>query len=253
MKRKIAFYVLTHIPTGFYYVGSTRNLYRRLENHKHTLNFGKHSNHKLQSVYTRWSDIAIKSTECLSIEDAVALEQKALEESHGKEKCCNLYSTAFVKTVTGGWKHTEESREKRRIASTGKRHTPESLKKMSEWQIGRKFSPEVRQRMSEVRRGKPFSGHQLDWTGRKHSEESIEKMRISQTGVLHSEETKNKIRAYAESTGRRVSVEGVIYPTISHVARAYGIDHRTVRGRVDSKSERFANWFYADKGISEGD
>ena len=75
-----------------------------------------------------------------------------------------------------GFRHSEESKEKQRLASTGRKLSKEARKKISESNRRRKVSDETRRKQS--RRMKEFyaSGGQNPTKGRKHSEETRRKL-----------------------------------------------------------------------------
>ena len=75
-----------------------------------------------------------------------------------------------------GFRHSKESKEKQRLASTGRKLSKESRKKISESNRRRKVSDETRRKQS--RRMKEFyaSGGRNPTKGRKHSEETRRKL-----------------------------------------------------------------------------
>lgn len=111
-----------------------------------------------------------------------------------------------------GKHHTEESKQKMRIAHLGKHHTEEAKQKISNsqkgeknWNYGKHLSEETRKKLSEAHKGKILSEEHkkklsLAMKGFKHSDESKQKMREAQLGEKnsmygkkHSEETCKKL------------------------------------------------------------
>lgn len=78
-----------------------------------------------------------------------------------------------------GWRHSEESKERMRLARLGKKASEETRAKMREAHKGKK--------MPETLKEKLLSIH----TGRKHSAETIERMKIAHSEI--SEETRRKL------------------------------------------------------------
>jgi hypothetical protein len=72
-----------------------------------------------------------------------------------------------------GWKHTEETKEKLRLANTGRKHTEEAKANMKRAQIGRKSSEEAKANMKRAQQLRIESG----W---KPSEEARAKMSLAQ-------------------------------------------------------------------------
>jgi len=88
----------------------------------------------------------------------------------------NIIECIFYSMPKEGFRHSEESKEKQRLASTGRKLSKEARKKISESNRRRKVSDETRRKQS--RRMKEFyaSGGQNLTKGRKHSEETRRKL-----------------------------------------------------------------------------
>jgi hypothetical protein len=85
-----------------------------------------------------------------------------------------------------GKHHSEETKQKMRMAQTGKTMSEESRRKMSEWQKGSKHrswgkhhSEETKKKMSECNKGEKCC-----WFGKKFSEETKQKMREARQRYL---------------------------------------------------------------------
>jgi len=101
---------------------------------------------------------------------------------------------------------SEETREKIRIASTGRHHSEETRKKISESHKGKLVSEETRKKLSLALHGENNpnfgkTGEDTPMFGKHHSEETKQKIREALLGARnhnfgkhHSEETKQKIR-----------------------------------------------------------
>ena len=120
---------------------------------------------------------------------------------------------------------SEETREKLRVASTGRTHSEESKKKIS-----------------DANKGRPSA-----WLGKKHSPETIQKMSESATGKKHSPETKEKLRLI--STGKKHSPETIEKRRQKLIGRKYSAEHRkniseSLKGRKLSEEHK--------KNVSKG-
>lgn len=247
-------YKLTHRSSGKFYIGSTRDLRMRLNTHRSNLNRGVHPNHHFQKDYSTWSNIDVTVSYCNTVEQAIELEQTMLNRFHNTSLCCNLDSKTCLKSTTGGgWKLSDEAKEKHRVASTGKTHSEETKALLLSKRLGIfKHTQETKDEMSRTRKGLKHNLSDEERDRRRtavsvmHTEEVRKKISLAHMGKVLSDEHKAKLRSIGVASGRKVSAEGVIYPTTAAVARAHGIDHRTVRGRIDSKTERFVKWFYID-------
>lgn len=136
-----AFYIIT-LKSGHFYIGSTKNLYRRLLRHKFTLENGVHPNRHLQSAFTTWEDFNIQFTHCKDRHSAMGKEQQLLDERVGDPLCLNISKTAKPDPVANGasaaahayWtdeKKSRESRQKISVALKGKPLSDETRAKMS--------------------------------------------------------------------------------------------------------------------------
>lgn len=123
-----AFYLITHIPTGRYYAGSTNNVRVRLRNHKTRLQCNRHGNERLQATFTTWVDINVDIELYSSVELAVDKEQRFLDEHVGNDLCCNIGTGS-----KGPWLKGNMAEGMKTIiskANTGLKRTPETLARM---------------------------------------------------------------------------------------------------------------------------
>jgi len=110
---------------------------------------------------------------------------------------------------------TEETKQKRSIALTGKSRPQWVKEKIGNKNRGKTHNEETRQKISETHKGNNY------WVGKKHSEESKKKMRDAKIGGTshmkgkpHSEDTKQKISASKKGKsngciGRKYSPETI--------------------------------------------
>lgn len=82
--------------------------------------------------------------------------------------------------------------------------------------------------------------------GRQHSNSHKQAIAESLRGREHSPERKEKIARINAARGRRVSVDGVIYATLSTAARVLGMDKGVVHKRVNNQNPAYASWAYVE-------
>lgn len=203
-------YTLTHMPTGIYYIGSTKNLKQRHDTHKTLLNRGKHASKRLQEVFTCWRDIRFEYTVSDTVADARAKEQSLLDRHHSRSLCANVAAGAITP-----WSHgvPDDIRQRFSESSRGNLHAK-----------GHVVSPEAREAV------------RLANTGLKRSPETIAKMREAKS----SEPSK----AASEQRRRQVTIDGKTYASLSIAGAAFGIDASGVRYRINSKKSEYAGWVY---------
>lgn len=144
MKSKHGYYILTHLPSGQFYVGSTANLDSRVYDHKFNLNRGTHCNRRLQSAFTSWDDVQVDTFPTESIESARYEEQLLLDRHHGSELCCNISNSA---TVAFGGVVTPEMR-KDYASRLRRKQTPELVAKRAEIHRGFRHTSDSRSAIS---------------------------------------------------------------------------------------------------------
>lgn len=85
--------------------------------------------------------------------------------------------------------------------------------------------------------------------GRTHSEHTKKKLAERGADRVFSEETKKKISlAKQNQPGKSVSIESVVYNTMSGAAAALNLSRNTVVYRLRSTGKEWVRWFYVDDG-----
>lgn len=134
-KNKNGVYVLTHVPTGNFYIGSSKDTHGRIATHKWALRNNQHKNSKLQALYS--GDITDFQTEIVytsSRETAYGMEQELITRHQGNPLCLNIADNAksSISSTLQDLRIKELARERRvealkRPETIAKRN--ESLKK----------------------------------------------------------------------------------------------------------------------------
>lgn len=185
----IGVYVITHIASRKFYVGSSVNIEKRFIEHRSKLNRGKHHCRHLQHAWDKYGGgafaFALKCTtesenECRDIEQAVL--DTFFDDTYNSKNVA----------IGGG------------IGDANVMRRPDVRKKVSESRMGMRFSDEHRNNLSKARKGKP--GTRL---GSKASDAAREKMRIAKLGkpsprkgCTLSKETIGKI--VSSKTGKKI-------------------------------------------------
>ncbi len=178
-------YTATRRETGDQYVGLSKNPVRRWKQHETD---SRYTNRR--SRFHR----ALAKHGLGAFEWQVVAELPTLEEAQLAERILIAVANPTYNLTAGGegtlgYSPTPETREKQRIASTGRVASPETRAKRSAALTGFKHSDEARSNMSAAAKGK------------KISQETCSKMSASQMGHAptgpskHSEETRAKMSA----------------------------------------------------------
>jgi group I intron endonuclease len=262
----IGVYKISNIVSGRYYIGYSTNINKRFTVHRSKLKKNCHDNIFLQRAYNldgedkfNYEIIHI----CNSEEEAKTIELQYLNNLSIRDKIYNLnYNNSGGDLLTNhpdkdkirekiikshaetvGKMTTEERKEKygklgEKNGMYGKTHTEEARKIFSEvhkgntYRKGKKASEETKQKMSE--NAKLKIGEKNPFYGKQHSEETIQKIKEKSKGRLPP----NIIK---------VSIDNIIYTSITEASRQLSIPAPNVLWRLKSKNPKFNNYKYVDE------
>jgi len=141
-------YVIRNVVNGKVYVGSSRNVGKRLGGHRAQLEGGRHANLLLTRAWIKYGPDAF-AAELLERVDApselLVREQAWLDDLRPFGD--RGYNILEVAGSNAGWRHSDEAKLKIASASAGRVFSPETLERMRQAQQQR--SPEWRQALSE--------------------------------------------------------------------------------------------------------
>lgn len=248
----IASYTVRDRVTGYYYIGSTVKLSKRLRDHRYELAKGIHYNRKLQLNYCSWDNYDIFFTLHDTIEQARAMEQENIDKHYNDPMCCNRCTgtTGFwggihgmaqdhrdrVRALTLGVKRSDAFREACRQRNLGKTLTPEHRAKISAGSKRHPMSDDNKRKLREANFGQP----------KVRTQETVDKWRKhweAKGGFRQTEEARARIAA---TLSKRVSIDGVEFTSPAAVAAAFGLSVAAVRARILRKSARYRNWYYLE-------
>ena len=203
METQSGIYCITFLPTQQKYIGSTTKFRKRFAEHRNELKRNEHHSWKLQKLWNKSqneNDLAFIVLEIVeNHERLMEREQFWLDiikpDLNTIEKAHRLKPESIVRPWLGkhrpedtrkkisesllgrkGHPMSNETREKIRIANTGKKHSDETRRRLSESHKDLIVSAETRAKQSAMRKGKP--------------------------GKPVSEETKVKLRTIAQAQWR---------------------------------------------------
>jgi len=160
---KSGIYCITNTTNGKIYIGSSVNVYKRLQTHFRELRRGVHHGNYIQRSYSKYGADSFRAQVLLYCEkfELYRYEQSLMD---AMRPALNMSPTAGTCL---GTKHTEESRRNMSIAHQGQVVSPEARAKMSKTRKGMKQTAEWILRRMQSRRN---NGNYLV------SEETREKM-----------------------------------------------------------------------------
>lgn len=218
-----AAYALAHQATGQIYVGSTHDLYTRVNQHKTRLAAGTHRNRNLQAAYDQDTRFDLSFVRTESKEAALEIEQQLLDNLAPSGRLLNIATDA--RRAGLGLTISEEQKQKLREANA------------------KQFTEEARARHSEITKAKwqdpVYREKQL---GREASEESRVKSSKSVKSLWEDPEYRAKqlaTRSTPESLAKSalkhvtpITLNGKDYPSVSAAARELGIQPGTLHMRL---------------------
>jgi group I intron endonuclease len=206
-------YAIRNAVTGQAYIGSSDNIAQRLSRHQRNLRAGTHPNPRLQRAWIKYgSDAFDFETVCAVSEDDDLL---VVEQQHiDAEGDYNIIPAGAVPSFRGG-QHAEETKERLRLARTGKVMSDESRARVRAARLGTKSTPDA---VEAMRKG---------LTGQQRTPEQIERYRQAWTPER---------RARQQAVGAKLQAEDVLkirerYPaeSIKELAETYGVTDECVR------------------------
>ena len=181
-------YTIVHILSGKRYIGQAVNIYLRFNKHKTALRHNKHHSILLQRAWNKYGDEAFKFNilEIIDNPTKELLEQREqywmdFYQSYKLETGYNLHPASSSPL---GYKHTDETKIKMAIRSTGRKHSKTTLKNLSDMKKGPK---------------NPMFGKKPHNFGKSPSDESRHKMSLSRKGKKPPPFTEEHIKHLSES------------------------------------------------------
>jgi group I intron endonuclease len=141
-------YAIENTANGKVYIGQAQDVCKRLKEHLQKLKAGKHANAKLRSAWSKHGENCFRFfllEPCRKC-DLDALEQTYMDSLAAAAEGYNLSPTA---SSTRGYKHSAETRENMRAATTKFWTDPDIRARLCAVRKTQANSPEVRARMSD--------------------------------------------------------------------------------------------------------
>jgi len=262
----IGVYKISNTLSERYYIGYSKDIDRRFCVHRSKLRKNCHDNIFLQRAYNldgedkyKYEIIHICNTEA----EAKDIELQYLSDLSIRGKLYNLnYNNSGGDLMSH---HPEKEKIRKQILKShaetiknmtleernqkyckfgekngmyGKTHTEEvkqlnsSLKAGNTYFKGRKHTRESKQKMSEIRKNKN-TGEENPFFGKHHTEETIQKIIDKNRGRLPP----NIIK---------ISIDGIVYISMTDASRQLNIPTPTVLWRLKSKNPKFDNYKYVN-------
>jgi group I intron endonuclease len=221
---KSGVYIIENMINHKKYIGSSKNIKRRLIVHKSSLRHNTSPHHHLQFAFNKYGEKNFDFRLLIDCsEDQLLFWEKKMFEAF---RCCERefgYNLGLDPTTT---KHSEETKTKIGIGNKGKKYSIETRKQISvattgekNHNFGKKASSETRKKMSETR-----SGDKHPLFGKHHSLESRKQMSEAHIGQIISPETRKKISE--ANIGKKMSPESIEKTRIANTGLKRSIEAR---------------------------
>lgn len=139
-------YLIANAASGDFYLGASRDIYRRLRVHFWRLRRGEHANPRLQASFAKYGAAAfVTATLCrVSVAELVETEQALLDRFVGHPSCLNIARDAV--SPMRGRKLSPAAVERIRAANSGRQKSPQEIERLRTALTGRVITPEAREK-----------------------------------------------------------------------------------------------------------
>ncbi len=225
-------YALVHDSSQKAYVGSTENIYARVNSHKNDLLNNRHKNRNLQEAFNADPSFTLFVQKTDTVEEAIDKEQKLLDVLLPGGKLLNISPDA-------------------RVPCKGVVKTDEQKQLLSEITKKQFSSQEARQKQSEAaKRQWEKPGYRENLKPVTHTPEVLKTFSENLTNRWKDDEYR-KFMSEVRIVG--VVVNGVEYPSVEDAANALNKTKASIWYQVNSKREKHANTFTFKRNSNELD
>lgn len=254
----IGAYILFHDKTGWFYIGSSQDIKHRYTLHRSQMRCGTHPSAKMKELWKISPHFTIECFFTETREDAFVLEQAMILENLDNPMLVNI--GLGVRGGDNFTRHPERDKIIEKRVETQRRIIREMSgeDRKARWSMpgeknpmyGKTHSVEARSKISKANKGnKTFLGKKHTTEARRLLSEHAKRRTGNKNhfyGKHHSDATKQKIREIhlgrVPTNVRPVSIDGVVYPSLTEAGRKLGKNTTVILHRVKSKNPKFSEY-----------
>lgn len=224
------------------YIGSAVNIKARLAVHRSDLNLNRHCNSYLQRAWNKYGENSFNFEPLLYCDkkNLIFYEQKTVDKIHTVN---GVYNLRLCVENTGGWKHSDISKQKISNCHKGRKLSEEHKKKIAA-SVKTSFTEEHKQKLLSINRGNKYC------LGKITSEEIKQKIAKANKGqipwnlgktVIYSDSVKKRkseaLKGNKHRLGKPHSKETKFKMSLAHIGRVVSEETRQKlselgRGRI---------------------
>ena len=237
----------TLCPEGKYYIGYSRNIMKRWEQHRYDLKTKRHSNVRMQRAYEKYGSECFTYEilqECETEEEAKNVELSYLEDLTIRDK---LYNLIFVndkgliyhsdESLMNMSQSQKESYMKGRVIANKRSIIINGITYPSINEASRQLGMSNCNITYRLKSSK-YTNYEYDGYENEISEETRIKLRDAL-----------KLRKAKPCNYRNISIDNIVYVSVTEAARKLGVHRPTIYERIKSPNPKYANYFYADSKV----
>lgn len=258
-------YIITILPSGYFYIGCSFNIKKRMIQHFESLRNNRHRNVKFQNIFNTCEieDFSITVIPFSNRREALEKEKSLISKYKNCPKLLNIelgYDTYTLNPNKEGMikKRTESYLKTLYSYSAEERSAKYGKFGKKNGMYGRTHSDEVKARLSEINKGRPspLKGTVVDKNSQKYRKymEYIKNRNYYGSnnpfyGKKHSDEFKQKLslrlKGVNTDKGKKVSINGKVYITARAACKDIGINYQTLTWRCRNTTNKdFSEWKY---------
>lgn len=227
-----AAYALLHVASEKIYVGSTEDLYTRVNNHRNRLKAGEHRNKNIQEAFNQDSRFELAFVQTETKEQAIEIEQRMLDIHMSSGRLLNISPNAQIacKGVLLSDQRKDEIRQKT-IDQFSSQEARENHSKISKqlWEC-----PEYRERQK-------LAIANID------IEQKSTRITESLKDKWQDPDYRSKMEADRQKRRKPITVDGTQYSSVKEASQIVDIPESTIISRIKNPSAKFAGYLYISK------